>query len=298
MLDMIGWFLTNVALAFYNFAYAVTHPGLWLDWSNPEAIARTIYYGASVELFFVVFNIALIVTLVGLWRTSVLWACVRGLEGLANTVGRTAAWAGLLMVLVQVMIVFMQRIFAVSSIGIGFGGVISFDVSWWSEGLKLTNALVVALCLSYTFVQRGHVRVDILYAGFSFRRKRIVDMAGAIFFMAPMAILIWLYGWFFMWRHLVVPAPSASDALDRILMRARVLRWNVETTGFSPQGFSAYFLFKVLLVAMAGMILLQALAVIWRATAELREGPQSEDKYLDRDDTGTSESAEHVFETH
>lgn len=283
MLDALGWFFQNVLMAFYNFGYAVTHPGLWLNWSNPEAMMRVIYYGASVELFFVVFNIFVIITLVGLWRQSVLWRCVIGLEGFANAIGRITAWVGLIMVLQQVIVVFTQRIFALSQLSLGVGTVATFDVSWWSEGLKLYNAMIVALCVSYTFVQGGHVRVDILYAQFSHRWRKIVDMIGALVFMVPMAILIWLYGWFFMWRHLVVPAPSASDALDRMMMRARVLRWNVETTGFAPQGFSAYFLFKILLVLFAGLVLLHAMAVVWRAIAEMREGPESEGKHVDRD---------------
>jgi hypothetical protein len=112
--------------------------------------------------------------------------------------------------------------------------------------------------------------------------------------MIPMTILIWLYGWFFMWRHLVVPAPAVSDTLERLEMRARVLRWNVETTGFAPQGFSAYFLFKVLLVLFAALVFLQAIAVIWRAIAELREGEDAIDKYRDMDVIGDpAEELEH-----
>jgi TRAP-type mannitol/chloroaromatic compound transport system permease small subunit len=45
--------------------------------------------------------------------------CVRGLETMANVIGRTAAWAGLMMVLIQVMIVFLQRIFRVAAIELG-----------------------------------------------------------------------------------------------------------------------------------------------------------------------------------
>ena len=49
------WFIQNIAEAFYNFGYAITHPQLWLDWSNKEAIMRFVYYGGSVEFFFVIF---------------------------------------------------------------------------------------------------------------------------------------------------------------------------------------------------------------------------------------------------
>ncbi len=273
----------NIAMAFYNFGYAITHPSLWLDWSDKQAIMRFVYYGGSVEFFFVVFTAFLVLTAIGLWRNSVMWGTVRVLEGLGNTLGRFFAWAGLLMVLQQVVIVFMQRIFTRPDISFGFGVPLQFDISWWAEELKLYNALVVTLCLTYTFVQRGHVRVDLVYSAVSYRTKRVIDMFGSLLFMMPIAVLIWMYSWYFMWRHLIVPKPSASDALDRLLTKSRALRWNVETIGFSPNGFTAYFLFKILLVVMCGLIFLQAIAFFYRSYLEWKEGEESEDKYLDVD---------------
>ena len=305
--NAIGWFFANLIEAFYNFFYAIFNPGSWLSWvpsingpmetEQKEALMRFIYYGASVEFFFVIFAIFLIVTVIGVINNRFMWGCVRGLEGFANVVGRTAAWAGLLMVLQQVVIIFMQRVFAVSEIGIGFGVTFSKDVSWWSEQLKLYNALIVTLCASYTFVQGGHVRVDLVYSAISYRAKRVIDMIGSMVLMVPAAILTWLYGWFFLWRHLVVPNPSASDTLDRLLTKARALRWNVETIGFSPNGFNAYFLFKILLVVFTAMIMLQAVAFFYRSYLEWKEGPESEGKDLDKDKMG-DETAELVAEIH
>ncbi len=305
--NAIGWFFANLIEAFYNFFYALFNPSEWLAWlptingametEQKEALMRFIYYGASVEFFFVIFAIFIVVTAIGFVNNRFMWGCVRSLEGFANVVGRTAAWAGLLMVLQQIVIIFMQRVFAVSEIGIGFGVTFSKDVSWWSEQLKLYNAMIVTLCASYTFVQGGHVRVDLVYSAISYRAKRVIDMIGAIVLMVPAAILTWLYGWFFLWRHLVVPNPSASDTLDRLLTKARALRWNVETIGFSPNGFNAYFLFKVLLVLFTAMILLQAVAFFYRSYLEWKEGPDSEGKNLDKDKLG-DETAELVADIH
>jgi len=291
MLDAVAWFFQNIGLAFYNFFYAISHPGLWLDWSDKEAIMRFVYYGGSIEFFFVVFTAILILTAVGLWKNGVMWGCVRVMEGFANTVGRFFAWAGLIMVLQQVIIVFVQRIFARPDISIGFGIPLEMDISWWSEELKLYNAMVVALCCTYTFVQGGHVRVDLIYATVSHRTKRVIDMVGSLLFMLPMAILIWMYGWYFLWRHLITPKPSASDTLERLLMKARAVRWNVETIGFSPNGFNGYFLFKILMVAFAGMIFIHAIAFFYRSYLEWKEGPESENKYLDKDTLGDGEEA-------
>ena len=290
-------FFQNIGLAFYNIGFAITHPGLWLNWSDPQAMMRFIYYGASAELFFAVLVIFLIVTGIGLWRNAFMWGCVRGLEGFANTIGRLAAWAGLLMVIQQIMIVFIQRIFAQATISIGFGTPLTFDISWWAEELKLYNAMIVTLCAAYTGVQGGHVRVDLVYSAVQFRTKKIIDMFGAIVFMIPAAILTYLYGWFFMWRHLIVPKPSASDTLDRLLLKARALRWNVETIGFSPNGFNGYFLFQLLLVFFTIMIMLQAVAFFYRSYLEWKEGPESANKYLDKDDLGDPD-AELVADIH
>lgn len=291
MLDAVHWFFQNIGLAFYNFFYALSHPQLWLDWSDKQSIMRFVYYGGSVEFFFVVFTIVLIVTAIGMWRNSFMWGCVRVLEGFANTVGRFMAWAGLLMVLQQIVIVFIQRIFARPDIVLGFGIPLQKDVSWWAEELKLYNALVVTLCCTYTFVQGGHVRVDLFYAVVKFRTKRLIDMIGSLLFMLPVSVLVWMYGWYFLWRHLITPKPSASDSLDKLLLKARAVRWNVETIGFSPNGFNGYFLFKFLLVAFAAMVFLHAVAFFYRSYLESKEGPESEGKYFDKDSLGEGEEA-------
>ena len=298
MADLIGAFISNIAMAFVNFFTAILNPMSWLDWSNKEALIRFIYYGGSVEFFFVIFTGLLVLTIVGLWRSNILWGVVRVIEGFSNTVGRFFAWAALLMVLQQIMIVFLQRIFRVSEISMGpFGTIFTKDLSWFAEELKLYNAMIVAMCCAYTFVQGGHVRVDLFYAGAKYRTKKIVDMFGSLFFIMPTMVLTWMYGWYFMWRHLITPKVSASDKLELMLKKAKIVKWNVETIGFSPNGFNGYFIFKVLLVAFCGMMFLQAVAFFYRSLLELREGPESEGKFLDKDSLG-DDTAELVESIH
>jgi TRAP-type C4-dicarboxylate transport system permease small subunit len=135
------------------------------------------------------------------------------------------------------------------------------------------------------------VRVDLVYSAVKFRTKKVIDMFGALIFMIPSAVLTWMYGWYFMWRHMIVPNPSASDSLDRLVNKARALRWNVETIGFSPNGFTGYFLFKVLLVAFTAMVFIHAIAFFYRSYLEFKEGEGSENKYLDKDSLGEGEEA-------
>ncbi|MDE0112798.1 MAG: C4-dicarboxylate ABC transporter permease [Albidovulum sp.] len=281
---MFFLFFENFLSAFSDLAYAIANPSTWLDWSDKRAMVRFIYYGASSEFFFVVLIIFLIVTSIGLLFRRFLWSVMRGLEYFSNLVGRTFAWAGLFMVLQQVIIVFLQRIFRVSEISVGpFGFVFTKDLSWYGEELKLYNAMIVCLCCAYTFVQGGHVRVDLFYAGARFRTKRIIDMIGSLFFIIPVMSVVWMYGWFFLWRHLVTPKISATDKLELLERKSRLLKWNVETIGFSPNGFDAYFLFKILLVSFAGMMFLQGIAFFYRSLLEFIEGPDAEGRYLDKD---------------
>ncbi|MBL4808071.1 MAG: TRAP transporter small permease subunit [Rhodobacteraceae bacterium] len=284
MLDGIVWLFSHLGMGFVDLFYALTHPASWLNWGDKQAMMKFIYYGASTEFLFVVIDIFLVLLVVGvIWR-NVMWRVVRIIEGFSNAVGRFFAWAGLIMVLQQIMIIFLQRIFRVSEISIGpFGMVMSKDISWYAEELKLFNAFVVTLACAYTFVQGGHVRVDLFYSKMKFRTKRVFDMFGSIVLIMPTMMLIWMFGWFFMWRHLVTPKVAAANSFDALMRKAQLLKWNVETIGFSPNGFNGYFIFKILIVSFAGMMILQGAAFFFRSLLECIEGPESEGKYLDKD---------------
>lgn len=305
MLDGLSWFFGNLGAAFTNIIWALIHPGQWLSWTgglnsteDKEALMRFVYYGGSTEFFFAILLIFLIFTAIGFASRRFMWGMVRVFEGIANSIGRLFAWAGLFMVLQQIIIVFLQRIFRVADISIGpFGYIFTKDLSWFAEELKLYNALIVCMCVTYTFVQGGHVRVDLVYSAVKHRTKRVIDMFGALFFMLPAAVLIWLYAWFFMWRHLITPKVSATDKIELLMRKSRILKWNVETTGFSPNGFDAYFLFKLFLVAFTGLVFLQGVAFFYRSYLEFREGEASAGKYLDKDKLG-DEDAERVAEIH
>ncbi len=285
MADALSWVGAQLLQGFINLYTALTNPMAWLNWLNdPESQIKFIYYGASKEFLFVVVDLFLVITVLGLLYRPFLWGVVRVIEGFSNGVGRFFAWAGLILVLQQVMIVFLQSVFRVSEISIGpFGTVFTQDLSWFGEELKLYNAMIVALTAAYTFVQGGHVRVDLVYARVSFRAKRVIDMFGSLFFIMPSMFVIWMFGWFFMWRSFVTPKFPASSTLESMLRKAPFLKENIELIGFSPNGFNAYFLFKVLLVSFAFMMIVQGIGFFYRSMLEFIEGKKSEGKYLDLD---------------
>lgn len=282
----------NLGLGFWHIIQAVISPGAWLDWSNKESLLRFVYFGGSKELLFVFVDILLLIALIGFFYRPFLWWLVRLSEAIGNGVGRIAAWAGLLMVLQQIMVVFLQSIFRLGEITFApFGSGFTQSVGWFSESLKFENAIVVALCVSYAFIQGSHVRVDLVYAGVSRRTKKMIDMFGALFFMLPVALLTWMYAWFFLWRHLITPKVSASDQLEMMLRKARIVKWNVETVSFSANGFNGYFLFKILLLAFVALVIIQAVSFFFRNLLELVEGESADDRYVDKDTLGEGEEA-------
>ena len=284
MIDGLFWVLKHIAQGYADIAYVLTNLGSIFDFSDKENLLYVIFYGGSSRMFFAFFDIFLTIFVIGLFYRAFLWRTVRALEGFANATGRLFAWAGLFMVLQQTMIVFLQRIFRVSDITLSpFGVGFTKQLGWWAEMLKAENALIVTLCVAYTFVQGGHVRVDLVYSRISFRAKKVVDMLGALLFIMPSMVLVWMYGWYYMFRHLITPSVSASDVLDRLLLKTGIVRWNVETIGVSPSGFDAYFLFKVMMIGFAGMMLVQAAAFFYRSWLEFVEGQESENKHLDKD---------------
>ena len=92
MLQGLIWLAQNIALGFYHIAYAVTHPGQWLNWDDPEALIRFIYYGGSVELLFAGLDIVLVLTVLGMIFPG---SCGRWCAGWkASPTGSGARWRG------------------------------------------------------------------------------------------------------------------------------------------------------------------------------------------------------------
>ena len=51
-------------------------------------------------------------------------------------------------------------------------------------------SIIILLGLSYSLNEEGLVRVDILYSGFSEKKKAIVNMVGVILFILPLSLLV------------------------------------------------------------------------------------------------------------
>ena len=222
----------------------------------------------------------------GLANREFLWRVVVALEGFANGVGRVAAWAGLLLVLQQIMVIFLQGIFRVSDIGLGPAARIRAAPRLVERQPEAPQTRSSSCSAAPTpFVQGGHVRVDLFYAGARYRTKRAIDMVGALVFMIPALLRHWHYAWFFIvapprepqgQRHPTRRGDAPQGA--GVSLAARDHRLFAQRGGSTPISSS-----KVLIVVFALMMLVQALAVFYRAYLEFTGGEGEAGRGLDRD---------------
>ena len=155
-----------------------------------------------------------------------------------TAVGRTAAWAALLIVLVQFIVVVMRYVFGVGSI-------------WLTETIIYGHATLILLAAAWTLYAGGHVRVDVFYADFSPRTKAWVDLAGALLLLLPFMLVI---AWF------AIPYVARSWAS---LERSR-----------EASGLPFLFLLKTLIPLFAFMMALQGVSQAIRAAHVLRGSGQ------------------------
>lgn len=156
------------------------------------------------------------------------------IDRMNTTVGRTAAWAALLIVLVQFVVVVMRYVFGVGSI-------------WLTETIIYGHGTLIMLAAAWTLHVGGHVRVDVFHADFAPRTKAWIELAGAVLLLIPFMLLL---AWF------SLPYVARSWAT---LERSR------ETSGLP-----LVFLLKTLIPVFALLMTLQGASQAIRAVHVLR----------------------------
>lgn len=166
----------------------------------------------------------------------------RTIDRISGALGRAVAWCALALVLVQFVAVVERYVFGVGWI-------------WVEESIVYLHATLFMAGAGYTLLHEGHVRVDIFYAGATARQRALIDLLGTLFFLWPVAGLIFAKAW---------PYVAASWA---------VLERSPETSGIP-----AVFLLKSLLLVFAVLVALQGLSMAARALDTLggdaRERPR------------------------
>ena len=234
-------------------------------WTNKAFWSEFIRYGASKELMFIVFFFIFLVIGWGIMQPRKLVGIADGIDKIVSKIGRIVAWLALVMVVQQVLVVFMQAIFKQSAMSLGpFLPSFGATPQWFSEELRLYNALLIVLGTGYTMVEGGHVRVDLIYGGLRHRTKRIMDLIGACVLLIPFTLVLWYFSWFYMWRSI----SSSSVNLSRDMIKFR--SWKLESSS-NPSGFDDVYLFKILIPIFALVMFIQAISIIFRSIAALRD---------------------------
>lgn len=113
---------------------------------------------------------------------SALVLFVRAIDALSAGIGRLLAWGLIGAVLVCFVNVVLRYGFGISYI-------------WMQDTYVWLNAAAFTLGAAFALMADAHVRVDVFYRPASPRTKAIVEILGAIVFLLPMLVVIWVYAW-------------------------------------------------------------------------------------------------------
>jgi TRAP-type mannitol/chloroaromatic compound transport system permease small subunit len=159
---------------------------------------------------------------------------VRVLDSTTEVLGRTVAWLTVTMVIATVIVVLLRY-------GLDTGAIAL------QESVTYMHACVFMLGIPYALKHSGHVRVDIFYARLSDRHRTMIDLAGHLVFLVPVAVLVLV------------------TSLDYV-----AAAWRVREGSPEVGGIPAVYALKTLIPVMASTLLLQGIAEIARAALSLR----------------------------
>jgi TRAP-type mannitol/chloroaromatic compound transport system permease small subunit len=104
----------------------------------------------------------------------------RVIDSINERLGKVAAWAIVVAILVSAINAIIRRIFGVSSNA-------WLELQWYLFGA------VFMLCAAWTLKANEHIRIDIVSSRLSKRGRDGVDVFGHLFFLLPfVALLLWL----------------------------------------------------------------------------------------------------------
>jgi TRAP-type mannitol/chloroaromatic compound transport system permease small subunit len=171
-----------------------------------------------------------------------LQALARRIDAFNDALGRAVAWLSLAMVLVQFAVVVMRYVFGLGSLHL-------------QHSVVFLNAIVFLVAAAYALKDDEHVRIDIFYAKLSPRGKAVTDLVGALMFLLPFCILIWITGW---------PYVTAS--------------WRTLEGSLEVRGLPGVFLLKSFILVYVALLAVQGVSMVARtllviAGVEARHGP-------------------------
>ncbi|MES9922917.1 MAG: TRAP transporter small permease subunit [Candidatus Thiodiazotropha endolucinida] len=147
--------------------------------------------------------------------------------------GRAVSWLSLFMVLVTFAVVVLRYVFDLGWI-------------WLQESVTFMHGALFLVGAAYTLKHEGHVRVDIFFQRFSPRKQAWVDMLGSLLLLMPVCLFIFLISWDYV-----------------------VQSWSLREGSREAGGLDGVYLFKSLILMMAGLLLIQGISTVIRSLSRL-----------------------------
>ena len=143
-------------------------------------------------------------------------------------------WLAVLLALIQFAVVIMRYVFSIGFIPMQ-------ELIWYM------SAFMFMLGSGFALLMDGHVRVDVFYREAPLRKKALVDLIGCIVFLLPLCI-----------ATIVLATPYVINS------------WRVFEGSTEASGIRGIFLLKTVILAWAGLLALQGVALALRALLYLR----------------------------
>lgn len=266
-MEMLGNALVNFAMGFVNLFILPWHIFNWLRLETlKEKMNSIVYAGQSQQFFFLVLALVVILIVAGVYKRNILRRVVFSLEQFNGKIGQLAAWFAILMMIQQVLIIATGQVFRGNYLYFAPLGMelVNQELQWLSGQLKFYNAALIALASAYTFIEGGHVRVDLIYSAVKRRTQLWIDLLGTIFLFLPSVVMLWWFAWPIAMNSMFSQRPMniwSSSA------RWRGFKW--ESSGTAE--FSWVWAFKFLILIFAGLLFITAIAFLLRNILALLE---------------------------
>ncbi len=286
-MEVLANLLLNIAMGFVNLAIMPWHLVKWIMLPTLKAKMNVILLMAmSKELFFVLLALVLTIIIIGIFRRSFLRSTVLGLESFNGRIGRMAAWFSIIMMIQQVMIIVMGQVFRGNDLVFAPLGIelINEELQWLSGQLKFYNAILISIASAYTFIEGGHVRVDLFYATAKRRTQHWIDLIGTLVLFLPSTILLWWFSW-----PIMVNSVFRARPMNIYSSKASFRSFKFEDSGTAE--FTWVWAFKVLVVIFAGLMFICAVSFLLRNILALLEKDEEVPTHYLFDADGDSQAA-------
>ena len=273
-------------------------------------IVSALLYWKSSEFFFSLAALVIGLLIAGLIYRPILRGVAGGINAFNGTLGKLASWFALLMAFQQIMIIFLQQVFRANGLPISFFGLELvpgddiLSMPWFATELLLYNAIIIAFACAYTFLEEGHVRVDLIYGAMNRRVRHWMDVVGTLIFLLPSMVGLWWVCWSLAMNKMF-QITSFNPLTSQILTRNfegrisgissfKQLNWNTST----GENFSHVPLYYILLLVLAALMTIQAVGFMFSSIDKgLTTNAEHDRKARELEDGGAIRNADTAVAT-